>query len=339
MIRVFVIDDSSAVRKALVRVLSEDARMEVVGSAESAEDALERIEHASPDVITLDVNMPGMGGFAFLHRLMRLRATPVIIVSSEVRKDSTVAREALRLGAVAVLPKPHAEYPIAVLLEDLKRAIVDAGRSRPNARRASARPSPVLATSTKVIAVASSTGGTVAFDTFASGLPVGHPPVVLAQHLPADFVPRFVERLSDSLAAQVRVATGNERLLPNTVWVAPGTHHLQVRREGGVLFTELLDGPPVNFHRPSCDVLLESVARAAGRDAIGVILTGMGADGARGLLALKNVGACTFAQDEESCVVYGMPRAAVELGAAREIVPLDRLATRVSAMLYAAPTR
>lgn len=335
VIRVYVVDDAASVRKTLVRFLAEDPQIEVVGSAESADEALVQIDLLNPDVVTVDVNMPGMNGLVFLQRVMRTRPRPVIVVSSETRKGSPLATEALRLGAVAALAKPHADYPIATLLADLRTAILATARKgAKSAAKASAR-APAMSTNTKVVAVGSSTGGTVAFEAFAQGLPAGHPAVVLAQHLPVEFVPRFVERLADLLPAKVAVAAGSERLVPNTIWVAPGTHHLRVRRDGVHLVTELFDAPPVNFHRPSCDVLLESVARAAGRDAIGVILTGMGADGAKGLLAMRNAGATTFAQDEGTSVVYGMPRAAAELGAAKEVVPIDRMAARVVSALSA----
>lgn len=332
MIRLFVVDDSSAVRKALTKFFSSDAAIEVVGTADSGEQALPAIESLRPDVISTDLNMPGMGGIELISRVVRAHPIPIIVVSSEPRKSASTAMEALRAGAVAVLPKPHTGYDITQMLKELRDLVVEAGRAKPRvaAARTTARQAPVLSTHVQVIAVGSSTGGTVAFETFAEGLPSGHPPVVLAQHLPPEFVPRFADRLSENLQSRVAVAQGGEKLAPNTIWIAPGTHHLQIRREGTDLVTELHDGPPVNFHRPSCDVLLESVARAAGRSAVGVILTGMGADGARGLLAMRVAGATTFAQDEESCVVYGMPRAAAELGAAQHVVAIDRMAAKVT---------
>jgi two-component system chemotaxis response regulator CheB len=184
-----------------------------------------------------------------------------------------------------------------------------------------------------ILAVGSSTGGTVAFEALAKGLPRAHPPLVLAQHLPADFVPRFAERLSQVLGSRVGVAKGGETLAPGEIWIAPGTHHLRVRSSGGRLVTELHDAPPVNHHKPSVDVLLESVARAAGPDAIGVMLTGMGSDGARGLLAMREAGAATIGQAADSCVVYGMPRAAKELGAVLQELPLSQIAGRIGQIL------
>lgn len=336
-VRVLIVDDSPVVRQALSKALTEDPGLQVVGIASNPLEAWELLERAQPDVITLDVEMPGMDGLTFLQRLMRTKPTRVVMVSSRVRRSSRFVMEALQAGALAVLPKPHAEYPIQQMLQDLRQTLRDvkamplrvpSGSGAGPATETAPAVSPARAAST-LIAVGSSTGGTQAFEQFVRGLPAGHPCVVLAQHLPPDFVPRFVERLSQAVPSRVQVARNGEVCRPATILVAPATHHLKVRRNGAQVEAELVAGPPVNHHVPSCDVLLQSVARVCGGSAVGVILTGMGHDGAAGLLEMRRAGAVTFAQDEASSVVYGMPRAAAELGAATHVLPLDRLARAV----------
>lgn len=341
--RVLIVDDSPVVRSALKKALSEDPLIEVVGEATDPMDATSRIPALRPDVLTLDVEMPGMDGLTFLSRLMQSSPMPVVMVSSKARRSSKLVLEALQAGAVAVVPKPHAAYPLANMIEDLKVTIRTAAASRPKLQGAPPAPQraasmPAARAAGSLIAVGSSTGGTVAFETFAAGLPQGHPCVVLAQHLPIDFIPRFAERLSEILPSTIAVAEGGEELRPGHIYIAPGTHHLQVRKESGRLVTSLYDGPLVNFHKPSVDVLMLSVAASAGRAAAGVMLTGMGADGARGMLAMKQAGSFTVVQDEASCVVYGMPRSALEIGAACDQQPLDRLAQRVIDSFLRAPS-
>lgn len=346
MIRVLIVDDSPAVRSALSKALAEDAEIEVLGTAPNPIVALEMLQQIRPDVVTCDVEMPGMDGLQFLQQVMRTKPLPVVICSSKARRSPKLVLEALQAGAVAVVPKPHADYPLPRMIQDLKATLKAAALSKPRLRASPpAAPPPPPATVTRtarpvsVIAVGSSTGGTVAFETFARGLPPGHPCVVVAQHLPTEFVPRFADRLNEVLASKVSVAQGGESLVPGHIYVAPGTHHLRIRREGVGLVTELWDADNVNFHKPSCDVLLTSVATVAGRGAVGVILTGMGADGARGLLAMRRSGAATLAQDEATSVVYGMPRAAMELGAAEEQLPLEHLAGRIGQMILATGAR
>lgn len=330
MTRVLIVDDSHVVRQALTKALASDPDLEVVGVAADPDEAWGMLDRVRPDVLTLDMEMPRTDGLTFLQRLMAERPTRVVMVSSKVRRSPRFVMEALKAGAVAVVPKPHADYPIEQMLDDLRHSLRTAP-SKPLRARPAAAPGPTLAgtPTTTVVAVGASTGGPQAFEAFARALPAQHPCVLLAQHLAADFVVRFVERLQTLVRSKVLVAKGNEPLLAGHVIVAPGTHHLRIRRDGTGWRTELYDGLPVNFHKPSVDVLLSSVAEAAGARSVGVLLTGMGNDGAQGLLQIRRAGGVTLAQDRASSVVYGMPRAAVELGAAMEEVPLDRLATRV----------
>ncbi|MCA9493337.1 MAG: chemotaxis-specific protein-glutamate methyltransferase CheB [Myxococcales bacterium] len=329
MTRVLIVDDSQVVRAALTKALSSDPDLQVVGAARDPQEAWELMDRLRPDVLTLDMEMPKTDGLTFLRRLMSERPIRVVMVSSKVRRSPRFVMEALKAGAMAVVPKPHADYPIEQMLDDLRHTLRTA-HTKPLRARSQAAQGPTLegVPTRAVIAVGASTGGPQAFETFVKGLPPGHPTVVLTQHLAADFIKRFTDRLATLVRSRVLVAQGNEPLLANHILVAPGTHHLRIRREGTGWRTELYDGLPVNFHKPSVDVLMSSVAEAAGRRAAGVLLTGMGNDGAQGLLQMRRAGGFTLAQDRESCVVYGMPRAAVELGAVGEQLALDRLAQR-----------
>jgi two-component system chemotaxis response regulator CheB len=265
-------------------------------------------------------------------------------VSSKARRSPKLVMDALRAGALAVIPKPHSEYPLPRMVEDLKVTLRGVATAQPKAladaygSRGTNPLSAGRAASTAII-VGSSTGGTTAFETFARSLPSGHPCVLLAQHLPVDFVPRFVDRLEESLPSHVSVARGGEPLLPDHIYVAPATHHLRLNADPKRPATELLDSETVNFHRPSVDVLMLSVAASPMvKNTVGVMLTGMGADGAKGMLAMRKAGAFTLGQDEASSVVYGMPRAAFQLGGVQEQHPPERLAKRALEML-AQPVR
>jgi two-component system chemotaxis response regulator CheB len=264
-IRVLIVDDSPVVRQALVRALGEDPGLSVVGVAANPAEARRLLELGDHDVVTLDVEMPGMDGLTFLGELMRTRPTRVVMVSSKVRRSSQLVLEALRAGAAAVLPKPHAGYPLPQMLDDLRQTLRDVA-ARPvrpvrTGPPALASVAPAVPDHQWIVAVGASTGGTVAFETFLRGLPAEHPCVLLAQHLPDDFVQRFAARLRDVVGSEVQVARGGERCRPGAVFVAPGTHHLRVARRGGELVTELFAGAAVNQHVPSADVLLSSVAQ------------------------------------------------------------------------------
>ncbi len=335
MIRVLIVDDSPVVRKALAKALSRDPRLKVVGVAEDPIDALSQLERLAPDVLTLDVEMPRMDGLTFLRRLMKERPMPVVMCSSLARRSSELVLECLRAGAVSMVPKPHHGYPFPRMISELRHAVVSAAKAKVRGPTTGATPSQGAvhldaAARRWLVAIGSSTGGTAAVEKVLAGLPADGPPVVLAQHLPESFVPRFVERLNEALPQEVAMATDGQVLAPGKVFVAPATHHLQVVKQGHYLVTHLHDGPKVNFHRPSVDVLFDSVARVCARRTVAVLLTGMGKDGAKGMAAIKAGGGRTLAQDEASCVVYGMPRAAVELGAVHASVPLVQIAARIA---------
>ena len=341
MIRVLIVDDSAVVRKVLSEALSQQESIEVVGTAADPYSARDKIAELRPDVLTLDIEMPRMDGLTFLEKLMVHFPMPVIIVISLTTKGSELSMRALSLGAVEVVPKPGSQFSIPDVSRDLARAIRSAALARFPAPRAShsslaARPgkaqAPVqLSTTSKLLAIGSSTGGPRALEVVLGRLGANAPGTVIVQHMPEGFTRAFAERLNGLFPMQVREAQDGEIIASGTVLIAPGRTHLFVQRSGAGYVTRLREAPPVNHHRPSVDVLFHSVAKAAGANAVGVILTGMGRDGAEGLLAMRNAGAHTIAQDEESCVVYGMPREAAELGAAVEIVPIEDVARRVRA--------
>jgi two-component system chemotaxis response regulator CheB len=329
---VLVVDDSAVVRSVFQQELSADPEIEVVGTAPDPFAARDLILERSPDVVTLDVEMPRMDGITFLHKIMRYRPTPVIVVSSLTPAGGALALEALAAGACDVMCKPGAAYSVGEMTADLIEKVKEAAAAgvrapaplpppdRPAGPRALAR------TTLQVVAIGASTGGTVAIERILAALPSGAPGIVVTQHMPELFTRYFANRLRDQSGLDAREAQGGESVVPGTVLVAPGNRHMLLRRSGARYVVELKDGPRVNRHRPSVDVLFRSVARAAGSNAIGVILTGMGGDGAQGLRAMREAGARTVAQDEASCVVYGMPKAAVELGAVERSLPLDRIA-------------
>lgn len=340
-IRVLVVDDSAVMRGLLSEMISAADDLIVAGVAQDAATARELVKTLNPDVMTLDVNMPGMDGLEFLERLMRLRPMPVVMVSAHTRAGSETTLRALELGAMDFIGKPRAEGARALdeYAEELREKIRAArnARIRPLVGNL-AHPAPPTklaldAGSTtrvdRVVFVGASTGGTEAIKDFLAGIPADCPPILIVQHMPETFTASFARRLDGLCAPRVIEAQGNERLQAGTVYVAPGHSHLQVRRSGATLMTELLATPPVNRHRPSVDVLFDSAATVLGRDALGVILTGMGKDGAQGLLRMRKAGARTFGQDEGSCIVYGMPREAFLIGAVEEQHPLGMLAKRV----------
>lgn len=331
-VRVLVVDDSALVREVLRRELGKVPGLEVVGVAGDPYVARELLLARAPDVLTLDLELPRMDGLSFLRRLMAHRPTPVVVFSSLTPAGSAVALEALRAGAVEVIGKPAGEAPLVEVVERLAAVLIAAAASRPRALEGAPQPlrcATLARTTDRVIAVGASTGGTVAIERLLGALPAHAPGVVIAQHMPETFTRQFAERLAQVTGRAAAEATDGAEVVPGTVLVAPGNHHLVVRRSGAHYVAQVKEGPRVNGHRPSVDVLFRSVAASAGANAVGVLLTGMGADGAQGLLALREAGAHTVAQDEATSVVYGMPRAAAEAGAACEVLPIDAIAPAI----------
>jgi two-component system, chemotaxis family, protein-glutamate methylesterase/glutaminase len=340
-IRVLVVDDSALMRGLLTEMINSAPDMEVVGAAPDAPTAREMIKMLNPDVLTLDVQMPKMDGLEFLDRLMRLRPMPVVMVSAFTEAGSETTLKALELGAIDFIGKPRADG--VKTMEDYAEELVEKLRAARGARlrrQVANRPTAPIAplsmpvasragASNKIIFLGASTGGTEAIKDFLAGIPADCPPILIVQHMPEAFTASFARRLDSLSAPRVIESQGNEKVEPGTVYIAPGHSHMQIRRGSAGLMTELLATAPVNRHRPSVDVLFDSAAAVVGRQAIGVILTGMGKDGAQGMMRMRQAGARTFGQDEASCVVYGMPREAFLVGAVEEQCALDDMARRV----------
>jgi two-component system chemotaxis response regulator CheB len=339
MIKVLVVDDSAVVRNILSSELSKAPGIEVVGTAMDPYVARDKIIKLKPDVVTLDVEMPRMDGLTFLRKLMRYYPIPVIVVSSLAPKGGEVALEALEIGAVDVVSKPGAAYTVgdlsAQLVEKIKGAAkADMSKLVSRARAAEDEQPPIARlamtrTTEKVVAIGASTGGTEAIKAVLEKYPENCPGTMIVQHMPEQFTRSFAQRLNDLCASEVREAADGDRLTPGIVLIAPGNKHMVLRRSGAQYMVRVKDGPYVYHQRPSVEVLFNSVAQYAGRNAVGALLTGMGSDGAKGMKAMQDAGAETIAQDEKTSVVYGMPRAAVELGAARHVLPLDRIAEKI----------
>lgn len=344
--KVLIVDDSAVMRGLLTEMVGSAPDLEVVGAAPDAQTAREMIKALNPDVLTLDVQMPRMDGLEFLERLMRLRPMPVVMVSAFTEAGSETTLRALELGAVDFIGKPRADSGQSV--EEYVEELVEKLRAAKGARLRRSAPAqaslnkssagevakPMLKhrpANGRIVFVGASTGGTEAIKHFLSGIPADCPPILIVQHMPEAFTASFARRLDTICAPTVIEAQGNERIESGTVYIAPGHSHLQIRRTGSGFVTELLTTPPVNRHRPAVDVLFDSAADLVGSLAIGVILTGMGKDGAQGLLRMRQAGARTFGQDEASCVVYGMPREAYLIGAVDEQCSLDDMARRVLA--------
>lgn len=334
MIRVLVVDDSAVVRKVLTEELSKYEGIEVVGSAIDPYIAREKIISLRPDVITLDLEMPRMDGLSFLSKLMKFYPLPVIVVSSLTPENSATAIKALELGAIDVICKPGSAYSIPNVSHRLVTAIRAAATAKVvKMQDVSESQSSVasisgfqLQTTHRIIAIGASTGGTKAIEAVLTKLPPTTPGIVIVQHMPEYFTAGFAERLNQICRMEVREAKNNDPVVPGVALIAPGNYHMVLEKSGARYFVKIKDGPYVHYQRPSVDVLFHSVAANAGRNAVGAILTGMGADGAQGLLKMRENGAHTIAQDEQSCVVFGMPKEAINLGAADEIVPLQDVA-------------
>lgn len=332
VIRVLVVDDSALVRRILTEALDRHPDIEVVGTASDPYVARERIAALRPDVVTLDVEMPRMDGLSFLAKLMRHFPLPVIVVSSVTPQNSDAALRALALGAVEVIAKPGAMQATADVTDELVRAVRTAARVRVHrllepAREASRAPAIASLDSThKVIAMGASTGGTQAIEDVLRCFPVDAPATVIVQHMPEHFTRSFAKRLDAFCAMTVREARDGDVLAPGLALVAPGGKHLVIQASGARWVARVKDGPKVHHQRPAIDVTFQSLARCAGRNVVAALLTGMGVDGAKGLLALRDAGAHTIAQDEESAVVWGMPREAIRIDAAVDVMPLNEIA-------------
>lgn len=354
-IRVLIVDDSALVRKLLTEMLGSAADIEVVGAAPDAYSAREKIKSLNPDVLTLDVEMPRMDGVTFLRNLMRLRPMPVVMVSSLTDAGAEITLDALSVGAVDYLSKPKVD--LAATLADYRDELLEKVRCAARARVRAYEPrvdrgathavtappsftadvvlqkaAPVkFRTTDRLIAVGASTGGTEAIKEFLMGMPPDSPGIVIAQHIPKAFSTPFAERMNRCCQLTVFEAQDGQQILPGHAYIAPGDRHLLVARSGARWICRLDDGSPVNRHKPSVDVLFRSAAGCAGPDALALMLTGMGDDGARGMKAMHDRGARTLAQDEESCVVFGMPKEAIALGAVDEVLPLDQMARAILA--------
>ncbi len=341
-----IVDDSSLVRQTLSEIISSDPNLEVMATAADPIIAASRIRDEIPDVITLDVEMPKMDGITFLQKIMTQRPIPVVICSSLAEKGSETALKALEYGAIDIIQKPRLgtkqfldesriricdavkaaaisrPRSIARIRDILPKLSADAvlGRSAPNA---------MMATTEKVVAVGASTGGTEALRIFLEGLPEDSPGIVIVQHMPEHFTASFAKRLDEICRISVKEAENNDTVIRGRALIAPGNYHTLLKRSGARYYVEVRQGPLVSRHRPSVDVLFRSTARYAGKNAVGVIMTGMGDDGANGLLEMKEAGATTIAQDEATCVVFGMPQEAIKRGAADKVIPLEQISAAV----------
>lgn len=336
-IRVLIVDDSAVIRKLLEKIFSSSPDIEVVGTASDPYIARDKLVALKPDVMTLDVEMPRMDGISFLEKVMQHFPTRTIIFSSLAKTGSETYFRALEAGAIEIMEKPSID--VSQSLEALSKSIIekvrDVARARVNPIKKAAVPSGPVAkversslarTTHQMIAVASSTGGTEALKVFLSGMPADIPGTVVVQHMPPGFTKSFADNLNNMFPFEVKEAQDGDQVVPGRVLIAPGNYHMEITRSGAYYYVKLHQGPALHSVRPAADYLMKSVAKFVGKNALGVVLTGMGKDGAEGLLEMKNAGAYTVAQNEETCVVYGMPAAAVALGAADKILPLDKIA-------------
>lgn len=338
-VRVLVVDDSAIVRKILSQELGQHPGIEIVGTAPDPYIARDKIVALDPDVLTLDVEMPRMDGITFLRKLMKHRPMPVIVLSSLTPQGGDTAMEALEAGAVEVMCKPSGSFTVGdvckVLVEKIKaasRVRMDRHHTNVTERPAQPRRLSMTETTNKIFAIGASTGGVQALTRVLSAFPANAPGTVVVQHMPAHFTTSFAQRLNTECAVSVKEADDGDRVVPGRVLIAPGGLHMLLCRSGANYYVALKDGPPVCRQKPSVEVLFNSVAKYAGPNAVGAILTGMGDDGATGLLNMLNAGAHTVAQDEQSCVVFGMPKEAIARGGAEEIASLGRIPERLIAL-------
>lgn len=356
-IKVLIVDDSALIRQMLTKIFSSSAEIEVVGSAVDPIVARDKIKKLNPDVLTLDVEMPRMDGLTFLRNLMRLRPMPVVMISTLTEKGAAVTLEALELGAIDFVAKPKVDVSNSLdeYAEDIIAKVKMAAKAR--VRALDARPTtktirtsvPVkhsadsiikaapakthFKTTDKIIALGASTGGTEAVKDVVAGLPITTPAIVISQHLPAAFSVSFAKHVNDVTEMSVCIAQNGQQILPGNIYIAPGDKHLLISRDGARYICQLNDGPPVNRHKPSVEVMFRSVAQNVGSNAIGVMLTGMGADGAIAMKEMKDAGAVNIVQDEASSVVWGMPGEAFKLGAADHVVALDKMAAKILSLV------
>jgi two-component system, chemotaxis family, protein-glutamate methylesterase/glutaminase len=344
-IRVLVVDDSAVVRKVFSDELSRENDIKVIGTAPDPYVARDLIVNLKPDVVTLDIEMPRMDGLTFLRKLMKYFPLPVIIVSSLTREGGALALEAMDIGALDVISKPGEAYSVgdmsiqlaekiraAARVDMAHRARMATAERRPEAQVLAAKRSLSQSTN-KIIAIGASTGGTEAIKAVLTRFPPTIPGILIVQHMPANFTTSFAKRLDSLCQIRVKEAEDGDTLMPGTALLAPGNFHMVMRRSGSRYYVNIKTGPLVCHQRPAADVLFNSVAAYGGSNVVGVILTGMGRDGAQGMLKMKEAGARTIAQDEKSCVVFGMPKEAIKAGAIDKVVPLDRISQTVMDML------
>ena len=343
-IQILVVDDSALVRQFMTEVIASQPDMTLLATAPDPIAAMVKMQKQWPDVILLDVEMPKMDGITFLKQIMAQHPTPVVICSSLTEKGTALTLEAFSAGAVAVFTKATlgVRQHLQSIANDLIRAIREASQAKTTTVRPQIKAEPVTMvapvqtthnltrTTDRVVAIGTSTGGTIALENILTQLPQDVPGIVIVQHMPEKFTAAFAERLNGLCAIEVREARNGDRVLQGCALIAPGGYHTQVVRNGAFYCTEVFDAPPVNRHKPSVDVLFRSVAKSVGRNALGMILTGMGDDGARGLLSMRQAGANTIAQDEASSVVFGMPKEAIKLGAAEQIFSLNQMPAMIA---------
>ncbi|MEA3287218.1 MAG: chemotaxis response regulator protein-glutamate methylesterase [Candidatus Marinimicrobia bacterium] len=338
-IRVLIVDDSAVVRQIFTKELSRDSQIEIVGTAPNPYIARDKIIQLKPDVITLDIEMPRMDGITFLKKLMHHYPLPVIVVSSLTVAGGKLVLEAMEAGAVDVLSKPGEAYSVgdmSIELIDKIKAAAKVVVKKPSQTAvlpvAKKQKYAMTKTTNKVIAIGASTGGTQALQQVLQSMPANSPGIVIVQHMPEHFTRAFADRLNSLCDLEIKEAENGDQVYPGRALIAPGNFHMLLNRSGAQYFVQVKKGPLVSRHRPSADILFKSTAKYAGSNAIGVIMTGMGKDGASGLLEMKNSGAQTIAQDEKSCIVFGMPKVAIEMGGVDKITSLENIPQQIFAM-------